>query len=325
MPSPNGSPSEPRPRPRTHSETTGGEARHTVSVVWGPDPRYGRPMNETGLQHGIAKLDADLHYVEAGDGPLVLLLHGFPEFWYSWRRQLRTLADAGFHAVAPDMRGYNTSEKPPAVEDYTREKLVGDVADLIDHFGADQAAVIGHDWGGVVSWLFAMDVPEKLSTLAILNCPHPLTMAKGTKRPRQMLRSWYMTFFQLPVLPEFLLGFGDFAVLRRLFRTHPVREGAFSDEDIDRYVEALAQPGARTATINYYRAAARHGLLKPLNPIDEDVLVIWGEQDAHLLPELADPPANLVPNVHIERLPDASHWVQNDRPERVDELLVDFL
>lgn len=279
---------------------------------------------EIEFQHGRLERDVGLHYVEAGEGPLVVLLHGFPEFWYSWRHQLRALADAGFHAVAPDMRGYNESDKPEGTEAYTRPNLTGDVADLIDHFGADEAVVAGHDWGGVVAWVFAMDHPSKLSRLAILNCPHPIAMAEGMKDWRQMLRAIHMFLFQVPLLPETLLPVGDFALLRRIFRDDPVRDGAFSEEDIDRYVDAISKPGALSAALNYYRAASRHGLIKPLETIDREVRIIWGEQDRYLGANLAEPPDNLVSDYRVDRLGDASHWVQVDRPDRVNELLVDF-
>lgn len=275
--------------------------------------------------HGFVELDVRLHYVEAGDGPLVVLLHGFPEFWYSWRHQLRALSDAGYRVVAPDMRGYNRSEKPSGTEAYTRPHLTGDVSELIDAFEADEAVVVGHDWGGVVSWLFAMDHPEQLSKLVILNCPHPVAMAEGMKQWRQMLRAFHMILFQLPLVPEALLRFGDYALVRRILRDDPVRAGAFDEEEIDRYVDALSRPGALRGSLNYYRAASRHGLIKPLEKIDREVLVIWGERDTYLGPTLADPPENLVSNCRLERLPNASHWVQTDRPERVNELLVDFL
>ena len=278
------------------------------------------------LTHGRAELEeVTLHYVESGEGPLVVLLHGFPEFWYSWRAQIRALAEDGFRVVAPDMRGYNRSEKPEGLEAYTRRHLTGDVAQLIAYCGGEEAAVVGHDWGGVVSWLFAMDHPERLRRLGILNCPHPVVMAGAMKNLRQVFRAWHMLFFQLPILPEAAIRLGDFAYMRHIFRSEPVREGAFSEEDIDRYVEAMSRPGAVRGSLSYYRAASRHGLIKPLESITEEVLVVWGEQDNYLGSEYAEPPENLVPNATVERLPDASHWVQVDRPERVNAHLLDFL
>ena len=286
------------------------------------------PFDERRVAHQYADLgDVRLHYVEAGSGPLVLLLHGFPEFWYSWRYQVPALADAGFRVVAPDLRGYNLSEKPSGLAAYRTDLLTRDVERLIRHCGAERAAVAGHDWGGIVAWLFAMRYPAMLERLAILNAPHPGTLPRALLDPLQWLRSAYVFFFQVPWLPEASLQAGNFALLRWLFRTDPARPGAFSETDIERYVEAFSRPGALTAAINYYRAAVWQGPLRAGEPrrIEAPVLVIWGEQDRALGPELAEPDRALVPNARVERLPDASHWVQHDRPERVNALLLDFL
>ncbi len=288
------------------------------------------------LVHRYADLgDVRLHYVEAGSGPLVVLLHGFPEFWYSWRYQIPALAAAGFHAVAPDMRGFNWSDKPPGVHSYRVEVLARDVERLIRACGATHAAVVGHDWGAIVAWWFAMLYPERLTRLAILNVPHPaytlepgLMRAAGVAPWRQLLRSWYVFFFQLPWLPELALSAGNFALVRRTLRRDPVHRGTFTEEDIERYVEALAQPGALTAAVNYYRALLRRnplGVRARLRRIEVPVLVIWGEQDRYLEAGLARPPRRWVSNARVERLPDASHWVQLDRPERVNALLLSFL
>ncbi len=292
--------------------------------------------DERQVRHRYADLgDVRLHYVEAGTGPLVVLLHGFPEFWYSWRHQLPALAAAGLHAVAPDMRGFNWSDKPPGVRNYRVEVLARDVERLTRACGATRAAVVGHDWGAIVAWWFAMLHPDRLTRLAILNVPHPAyTLEPGLMRAavpmwRQLLRSWYVFFFQLPWLPELTLRAGGFASLRRMLRRDPVRPGAFTDADIARYVEALAQPGALTATVNYYRALLRHpgpsGLRRRLRRIEAPVLVIWGERDRYLEAGLAQPPRRWVPNARVERLPDASHWVQLDQPARVNDLLLTFL
>jgi pimeloyl-ACP methyl ester carboxylesterase len=281
-----------------------------------------------GFTHRYANLGGlRLHYVEAGEGPLVVLLHGFPEFWYSWRHQLPALAAAGFHAVAPDMRGYNLSTKPRRVAGYRMGYLTHDVAALIQTCGAERATVVGHDWGGGVAWGFAMRYPHLLDRLAILNCPHPLRFLQALRTPRQLLRSWYIFFFQLPWLPEASIRARDFAGLRETFRREPTRPGAFSEADIDRYVEAMARPRALTGAINYYRAFVQHGLAERrlLRRIDAPVLVIWGERDRYLGQELAEPPRAWVPHARVERLPDASHWVQVDQPERVNALLCEFL
>jgi pimeloyl-ACP methyl ester carboxylesterase len=269
-----------------------------------------------------------LHYVEAGTGPLVVLLHGFPEFWYAWRHQLPALADAGYRVVAPDLPGYNTSDKPPRVRDYRPSVLAQEVADLILALGVGSAAVAGHDWGGALAWLLAMQHPELVERLVVLNAPHPLRFLKGLRSPRQLRRSWYILAFQLPWLPERLLAVRDFRALRRALGRQPNRPGAFTAQDIDRYVAAAAQPGALCAAINYYRAAVRANLVaqvQTLRRVDIPTLVIWGDQDRYLGRELAEPDRAWVPDVRVERIAEASHWVQADAPERVNQLMVDFL
>ncbi len=281
------------------------------------------------VEHRYADLgDVRLHCVEAGEGPLVVLLHGFPQFWYMWRFQIPALADAGFRVVAPDMRGYNLSEKPRGVRNYRVELLARDVERLILACGEESAAVVGHDWGAAVAWVTAMMHPERVRRLGILNVPHPERFAHGLLRPAQLLRSSYMFFFQVPRLPEKVLAAGDFAPLRRALRNEPVRPGAFTDEDIELYVEALARPGALTAALNYYRALFRRNPLKAralLRRIEAPVMVIWGERDRYLGKELAEPDPSWVSNLRVERLPDASHFVAEDRPDEVNTLLLEFL
>ena len=271
--------------------------------------------------------DVRLHYVEAGEGPLVVLLHGFPQFWYMWRFQIPALAEAGFRVIAPDMRGYNLSDKPPKVLDYRVELLARDVERLIRACGGETATVVGHDWGAAVGWITAMLYSERVGRLGILNVPHPHRFARGLLRPAQLLRSSYMFFFQVPRLPEEALSARDFAPLRYVLRDEPVRPGTFSPEDVERYVEALARPGALTATLNYYRALFRNPLesRRLLGRIEAPVLVVWGEKDRFLGTELAEPDRYWVPNLQMERLPDAGHFVAEDRPERVNALLLDFL
>jgi pimeloyl-ACP methyl ester carboxylesterase len=285
--------------------------------------------DDTDLRHGYADLaDARLHYVEAGEGPLVVLLHGFPEFWYGWRFQIPALAAAGFRVVAPDMRGYNLSSRPSGVAAYAPRRLAADIRDLIAERGSDRARLAGHDWGAAVAWLTAMAHPDAVERLAILNVPHPRRMLEGLRTPRQMARSWYIFFFQLPWLPEQLLRAGRWRALRSMFE-RDARPGAFTPADIERYVEAWSRPGAMTAMINYYRATFRRPPGGPtgrgMPPVKAPTLVIWGERDHVLGPELADPRRADVPNLErVVRLPDASHWVQLDEPDRVNELLIEF-
>jgi len=268
--------------------------------------------------------DVYLHIAEAGpaDGPLVVLLHGFPEFWWSWRHQLDAFAAAGFRAVAPDLRGYHLSDKPAGVRAYEVEALAGDVAGLIRALGRTEATIVGHDWGAVVAWTFAMLHGAMTTRLAILNVPHPLTMLRGMRTGRQLRKSWYIFFFQLPRLPEWVITRHDFAFIRRAFAGDGV-----PDADIARYVDALRQPGAVQSAVHYYRATIRRGFagrMAAITPITVPVLVIWGDRDRYLGRELADPPADLVPQARVVHLPDASHWVQTAAPAQVNALLLDF-
>ena len=268
-----------------------------------------------------------LHYVEAGAGRVVLLLHGFPEFWYAWRHQIPALAAAGCRVLAPDLRGYNESAKPRGVRSYRLSLLVQDVAGLLAHAGAERAAVVGHDWGGVIAWRLAMDRPELVERLAILDAPHPAAFLRELRRPAQWLRSSYMLFFQLPLLPEWVLSAGDFALLVRAWRRQPVHKPAFSDQDLGRYKEALSRPGALTAALNYYRALLRTpgGLARDLRPVTAPTLLLWGERDSYLGVGMTQGLDAWVRDLTVVRIPDASHWLQNDIPARVNALLAAFL
>jgi pimeloyl-ACP methyl ester carboxylesterase len=282
---------------------------------------------EAQLSHGQADVGGGirLHYVEAGDGPLVILLHGFPEFWYSWRNQISPLAQGGYHVVAPDMRGYGLSDKPQSWRSYDTGLLADDIAGLVRSFGEQSAIVVGHDWGAAVAYTVAMRHPEVVRRLAILNVPHPARMVEGLRSPRQLRKSWYMFFFQIPRLPEHLIARDDFSFAKRSLRADS--KEAFTDEDLERYVEAWSQPGALTGMINYYRAALRRSpgkALAQMKPIEAPTLVIWGMLDRHIGSELAEPAHELVPNVRVERIAEATHWVQHDAPERVNELLLGF-
>ena len=256
------------------------------------------------------------------------MLHGFPEFWYAWRHLMPAVADAGYRAVAPDMRGYNLSGKPQGVASYAIDVLADDIAALVRHLGERRAHIIGHDWGGAVAWHLAMRHRELVDRLVIINAPHPRAFARELRRPRQLWRSRYMLLFQLPRLAEALIARNDFAIIRRILRNDPVVPGAFSDIDIDRYVRALARPWALTSAINYYRAAARH---RPRpspgfsSRIDAPTMLIWGDRDRHLDVRLSEGLDRWVPNIAVEHLPEASHWVMSDAPAEVERLVVNFL
>jgi epoxide hydrolase 4 len=265
-----------------------------------------------------------LHYVEAGQGPLVVLLHGFPEFWYSFRLQIPALVQAGFRVVVPDQRGYNLSDKPRDVGAYTMRQLVDDVAALIHVCGETSASVVGHDWGGAIAWCFAMAHPDKLRRLAVLNGPHPASLRRALASPVQLARSSYIFLFQIPRLPEALLRRDRHARLLEAFRTE-ARPGAFSDADLDRYREAFARPGALTAMLDYYRASIRLRGQISNRKIHTPTLILWGERDKYLDRDIAHPGADLAADARVVYLPDASHWVQHDEPDRVNRELVGFL
>ncbi len=266
-----------------------------------------------------------LHWVEQGQGPLVVLLHGFPEFWYSWRRQIPVLAER-FRVVAPDMRGYNLSEKPAS--GYDLGTLTDDVLALIRTLGEERAAIVGHDWGGVVAWAFALRYPEATHKLAILNAPHPVRFQEELRRPRQMLRSTYIVFFQLPHLPELLLGANRCWPLVRMMRRTAVQKDAFSDEDLERYREAMSRPGALTAALNYYRALFRRrrrlARPSPEGTVQAPTLILWGEHDQALGKELTYGLGRWVPNLTIHYL-DCGHWTQQERFDQVNRYLMEFL
>jgi epoxide hydrolase 4 len=279
------------------------------------------------LREGYAGVgDQRLHYVEAGDGPLIVLLHGFPEFWYGWRHQIRPLAAAGYRVVAPDMRGYNLSSKPDSVSAYDTGQLTADISGLIHERGAESAMLVGHDWGGSVAWATAMQHPEVVERLAILNAAHPRKLSQGLHHPSQLRRSWYFFFFDLPELPESVVRADHWRFFQHFLRD--ARPGAFTEQDMDRYIEAWSQPGAAAGMINYYRNSVRQSPKRAeaqLRPIQARTLVIWGEDDRYLGSELAEPERDDVPNLdRVERLGDASHWVHHDEPDRVTQLLTDF-
>jgi epoxide hydrolase 4 len=267
--------------------------------------------------------DVRLHYLEAGTGPLVLLLHGFPEFWYGWRRQMAPLAAAGFRVVAPDLRGYNLSSRPPGVDAYTVDKLAVDVRELIRELGAPSASLAGHDWGGSVAWTVAMNHPEVVDRLAILNAAHPRRLLRGLRRPSQLRKSWYFFFFTLPALPERVVRARHWHFFRHFLKD---ARPAFTAQEFDRYVDAWSQPGSAAAMLNYYAASVRQKNAEAqIRQVSAPTLVIWGQRDRYLGADLAEPARDDVPNLdRVERLPGASHWVHHDEAARVTELLIGF-
>jgi pimeloyl-ACP methyl ester carboxylesterase len=288
---------------------------------------------EDSIRHGYAQVgDVRLHYAECGAGDrLVVLLHGWPECWYSWRHQLRALGTR-FRVVAPDLRGYNLSDKPGRVEDYRVSRLVDDVTGLIRHLGAREAAVVGHDWGAAVAWAVAQHYPDYVWKLGALQVPPPAVWAKNISL-RQLMRSWYMFFFQLPKLPEWWIARNDFAALGRALRATS-RPGTFTDADIAVYKSALREPGALTAGINYYRANVFSLLRRrpgagghtPQERIRVPTLFVYGERDVAIIPETVRGVEDYVDAPFRElRLAQSGHWVQQEYHAEVSAALASFL
>ena len=269
-----------------------------------------------------------LHYATAGDGEkLVILLHGFPESWYSWRHQIQALSDE-YTIVAPDMRGYNLSDKPENISDYRIDKLVDDVTGLIDHFKRQNAAVIGHDWGAAVAWAIAERHPEYLWKLGALQVP-PIPVWRKNLTFRQLLASWYMFFFQIPFLPEYLFKLNDYAALENALRNTTLEKGVFTDADIAAYKNAWREPFALTAMVNYYRANIL-GRFFGKSDINKKITVptvfIYGEHDQAILPETVKGVGEMINAPYQEfHVPTSAHWIQQEASEAVTEILREFL
>jgi pimeloyl-ACP methyl ester carboxylesterase len=267
-----------------------------------------------------------LHAVAAGpaDGPLVILLHGFPEFWYSWRKQIGPLAAAGFRVVAPDQRGYNVSSKPHNIADYAITNLIADVIAIAEQLGAGKFFLAGHDWGAAVAWATALRHPLRLKKMAILNVPHPAAMLHTLRtNPLQMLRSWYIAFFQLPRIPEARFSADNFAMGVKSLATSS-RPGTFTAEDFAQYRLAWSNPGTVTAMINWYRAFFRRRPRLGDPQVHVPTRILWGQRDKFLLPEMAQESLQYCDSAQLTFFPEATHWLQHEEPEAVNAALVEF-
>ena len=342
--------------------------RHEFADVNGVQIHYaiarpGNHENAGAAERGVAAREAVAHSSAAGDASergapargagtkLIVFLHGFPEFWYAWRRQLEEFG-RDFIAVAPDMRGYNLSSKPAAVEEYDIGKLVGDVRGLVEylaaahHLGAARCVLVGHDWGGVVAWATAMACPEIVERLVIVNAPHPKIFERELREnPKQQEASQYMLVFR-SAQAEAMMSANNFAMMQETILGEGMRQGHISEADRKAYVEAWSQPGALTGGLNYYRAAevgpggggpagggsggGGHDAFKTRHPVASfevkaPTLVIWGEKDPYILTGNLDGLERYVPKLTVERIPDATHWVVHEKSARVNELIRDFL
>jgi pimeloyl-ACP methyl ester carboxylesterase len=289
----------------------------------------GEPAGEPSAwaRRTVAVGDVHLAVITAGprDGPLLLLLHGFPEGARCWRHQIDALARAGYRVWAPDQRGYGESDKPGPVSAYRLDRLVSDALGLLDAAGSARACVVGHDWGGAVAWWMAQTAPERIERLVILNCPHPGVMRRALiTRPRQMLRSWYIALFQLPWLPEALASFAEHRLLCWGL-TSSSRDATFTDADLQAYRTAWRRPGALRAMLHWYRALRLRLPPAPAGRIAVPTLLLWGALDRALGRELAGPSVDRCEQGRLVFLDQASHWLQHEEPDRVNSLILEHL
>jgi len=289
---------------------------------WTPDAGSGiaiRHVAANGLSFEVA---------EAGTGDhLALCLHGFPELNFSWRFQMPLLAGMGYRVWAPNLRGYGASSRPEGIDAYSPDKLVADVAALFDASGATKLTLIAHDWGGALAWLFAIQKQRPVARLVVMNLPHPACFAAALRKWPQRRRSWYIAFFQIPKLPEMMLGRNRAAGIRGAFRNMAIDKTRFPRAVLDVYADAALRPGALTAMINWYRAAVKYRDRMEIGDgtVDVPTLIIWGEEDSALGLETLEGTDRYVADLTIRRLPGVSHWVQQEAPEAVNAILADWL
>lgn len=269
----------------------------------------------------------ELHCAEAGDAdaPLLILLHGFPEFWFAWRDYLPALAASGFHVVAPDQRGYGLSDKPRGIDAYGLDTLADDIADLATALGHETFQVVGHDWGGSVAWSLAERHGARLTHIAVLNAPHPAVWVHAMKNDsEQRRRSGYVRFLQLPWLPEVILRTGRYDALRKSFAT--AAPEAFPPDVIEAYEEAWRRPGALTAMLNWYRALLRRpAVMPPQGSLAPPCLILWGDDDPFAIPKLADDSDSLCVEAQVVHMPGIGHWIIHEEREAVLAHLRQFL
>jgi pimeloyl-ACP methyl ester carboxylesterase len=272
----------------------------------------------------------NLHYVTQGKGRLMLMLHGFPEFWYSWRHQIPEFAK-DYKVVALDLRGYNESDKPQALEAYAMKELLKDIEGVIKGLGYENCLLVGHDWGGAIAWKFAYTYPQMVDKLIVMNIPHPAKFLEGLRTPQQLLRSWYIFFFQLPALPEWILKLNNYQLIADVFINMAVDKTAFTQADLDAYRDAAAKPGALTAIINYYRNSFQKLFRNPQTTqkrwevLEMPTLMIWGENDIALGKKLTYGTEKYVNNLTVKYISNCSHWVQQEQPQLVNQYMREFL
>ncbi len=282
-----------------------------------------RMIHANGVDLELAELPAK----DGGTNRLALCVHGFPELNFSWRHQMPLLAERGWRVWAPNMRGYGASSKPEGIEAYRLDTLAEDLGALIDASGASDVMLIAHDWGAIIAWHFAIKRVRPLVRLVIMNVPHPMVARRERRNWRQLRMSWYIFFFQLPRLPELMMGRSGGRGIKGAIYNMAVDKSRFSKEVLKIYGDAALRPGALTAMINYYRALLRTPDAGNIGDgmIDTPTLMIWGEEDKALGIWCSQGTEQWVPNLTIHRLPGVSHWVQQEAPERVNALLAGWI
>lgn len=261
---------------------------------------------------------------------LALCLHGFPEHAYSWRHQMPLLARLGYRVWAPNLRGYGNTDSPQEISAYKTRTLVEDVAALIQAAGARETLLLAHDWGGVLAWSLAMYQPQLIDRLVILNLPHPACFTRELRRPPQLFKSWYIYFFQLPWLPELILGRNRARAASGIIRGTSRNPARFPDEALEVYRANAARPGGLTAMINWYRALFRSGGLRRSMPKEVPVihvptLFLWGDADTALSIRTTRGTEKYVSNLTFRVFPGISHWIQQEAPEAVNAMLEAWL
>ncbi|MFA5399435.1 MAG: alpha/beta hydrolase [Dehalococcoidia bacterium] len=289
------------------------------------------------IEHGFADVNGiKLHYAHSGKGPLIMFLHGFPEYWDMWKEQLEEFGKDHL-AIAPDMRGYNLSSKPAEVKQYRQKYLVEDIRQVAEYLGHKKFVLVAHDWGGAVAWTFAMFYPQYLEKLVIINSPHPATFERELREnPAQRRASKYMLLFRSPEA-ESVLAADDYSWLINMAFGEIIKSGVLKDADIQGYKKAWAQPGALTGGLNYYRAMDVEALENTEEPIKKPAaaatlpkislptMVIWGEKDTALLTGCISGLDEYVTQLSVKRVPDASHWVVREKPLLINSLIREFI
>jgi epoxide hydrolase 4 len=295
--------------------------RPPVDEVAIAEARLGQGLDSRRVETG----EVALHVVLAGpeSGPPVLLLHGFPELWYSWHGVMGVLARAGYRVIAPDLRGYNRSDKPPGRASYSGDAYARDVLGLLDALGVERAFVAGHDVGGGVTWTLVFSHPERVRRAVILSSPHPFAWERANPRDDAKSISWFRTFFQLPLLPELASRAGGWWLLTRsLQRTS--RPGTFEGETLSVFQSAWARDDAISTMIDVYRTPFRREPLSGDGKPTVPVRYVYGGADAYIPREASRITGEVIGEDAVVELPESGHWLALEEPERIGALLIEF-